>query len=169
MEKLELMRDYNATAHLYDDRYGQEQILKISFLLGRVRPKRHDVLLDIGCGTGLLFEFVDCKLIVGIDLSINMLKEAKRRRREYIELVLGDAEFLPIKSEVVDVVISVTVLQLLRDNNTFMSEVFRCLKSGGVFGISLLSKSKVPEVVMKWAEIYESENMKDTFFIGRKS
>ncbi|MGQ9759707.1 MAG: class I SAM-dependent methyltransferase [Candidatus Methanomethylicaceae archaeon] len=168
MGKRELIRDYNATAHLYDERYRQEQILKIGFLLGKIRPKEDNVLLDVGCGTGLLFEFVNCKFIVGIDISINMLKEARKRAGKNVELILGDAEFLPIKSGSADIVMSITVAQLFMDQERFMSEVKRSLKRGGVFGISLLRKAKVPGTIPKEADIYESENMKDIFCIGRK-
>lgn len=174
MRKLKLVRDYNATAYLYDERYKEEQIVKMSFLLGILRPKENDILLDVGCGTGLLFEMLECRLMVGVDISINMLREAKRRIEkdpklmERVELVLGDAEFLPIRSESMDVCVSVTALQLAGDQGVAVSEILRCLKEKGFFGISIIKKAKIPSDLPEGTEVYDVEGIKDVFCIGRK-
>lgn len=179
MGKLELVRDYNATAHLYDDRYRDEQIPKISFLLDKIRPKKDDVLVDVGCGTGLLFERANCGLIVGVDISINMLREAKKRasseskqssmgKTKDVELILADAEFLPIRTESVDVAVSVTALQLSGDQERAVSEVLRILKDQGSFGIGIIKKAKIPNGLPKGTMLYNVEEMKDIFCVGKK-
>ena len=174
MGKLELVRDYNATAHLYDERYKEEQIVKMSFLLGKLRPTENDILLDVGCGTGLLFEMLECRLMVGVDISINMLREAKRRIEkdpklmERAELILGDAEFLPIRNGSVDVCVSVTALQLAGDQGGAVSEILRCLKEKGSFGISIIRKAEIPSDLPEGTEVYDVEDIKDVFCIRRK-
>ncbi|MEM4644182.1 MAG: methyltransferase domain-containing protein [Candidatus Methanomethylicaceae archaeon] len=179
MGKLELVRSYNATAHLYDDRYKDEQMPKISFLLDKIRPKEGDILLDVGCGTGLLFERANCRLIVGVDISINMLREAKKRaaaeskqksdgKIKDVELILADAEFLPIRSESVDVVVSITALQLSGDQESAVSEVLRVLKDQGSFGIGIIKKAKIPNGLPKGTEIHNVEVLRDIFCVGKK-
>ncbi|MBC7113063.1 MAG: class I SAM-dependent methyltransferase [Candidatus Methanomethyliales bacterium] len=220
MGKLDLLRDYNATAHLYDERYKEEQMPKISFLLGKLRPKEKDLLLDVGCGTGLLFEKVNCKLIVGVDISLNMLREAKKRAtgvtnvysggakaaearaeteverdaergaevgakalggeslesqqklvgriKDNVELILADAEFLPIRSGSVDIVVSVTALQLTEDQEKAISEIMRVLKDQGSFGISIIKKASVPNGLPKGTEIYDLDEMRDVFCVFKK-
>lgn len=163
-EKLRIIEMYNTTAYLYNLRYEDEQKLKISFILNKIKPKEDEIILDIGCGTGILFKMVNCKTIIGIDISINMLKEAKKERKA--DLILADGEFLPIKDECVDIVISATVLNLVKNKELFLKEAMRCLKKGGRFCISLLKREKNP--MLKNAEIYESETMKDTFIFGKK-
>lgn len=163
-KKLCVMKMYNATAHLYNMRYEEEQRLKISFILNKIKPKENEVVLDIGCGTGILFKMVNCKSIIGVDISINMLKEAKKEGKA--DLILADGEYLPIKDESVDVVISATVLNLVEDKERFLNEAMRCLKKGGRFCISLLRREKTP--ILKNVEIYESETMKDVFIFGEK-
>ncbi|GAG34282.1 unnamed protein product, partial [marine sediment metagenome] len=39
---------------IYDLRYAEEQESKYRLLLERIRPEAADVVLDVGCGTGLL-------------------------------------------------------------------------------------------------------------------
>ncbi|NHV59900.1 MAG: class I SAM-dependent methyltransferase [Candidatus Verstraetearchaeota archaeon] len=217
MGKLDLLRDYNATAHLYDERYKEEQMPKISFLLGKLKPKEKDVLLDVGCGTGLLFEKVNCGLIVGVDISLNMLREAKKRAKGVVrpcagvteagaeteveggaeigaevlgkamggessesqqnpvggimgnvELILADAEFLPIRGGSVDIVVSVTALQLTGGQEKAISEILRVLKDQGSFGISIIKKANLPNGLPKGTEIYDLDGMKDFFCVGKK-
>lgn len=161
---MRIMEMYNATAHLYNIRYEEEQKLKISFILNKIKPKEDEIILDIGCGTGILFKMVNCKIIIGIDISINMLKEAKKEGKA--NLILADGEFLPIKDESVDVVISTTVLNLIKNKEDFLNEAMRCLKKGGKFCISLLKRERPP--MLENTEIYESETMKDVFVFGKK-
>ncbi|MCX8182447.1 MAG: methyltransferase domain-containing protein [Candidatus Methanomethyliaceae archaeon] len=178
---MELLRDYNATAHLYDKRYRDEQIPKINFLLDKLRPKEGDILLDVGCGTGLLFERVSCRLILGVDISINMLREAKKRAREGagskqnpfgkikdVELILADAEFLPIRSGSMDIVVSITALQLAGDQDRAIYEMLRVLKDQGSFGISIIKKASIPKGLPNGTEVYDMEEIKDVFCVGRK-
>ncbi|MCS7097877.1 MAG: methyltransferase domain-containing protein [Candidatus Methanomethyliaceae archaeon] len=162
--KVDIMKMYNATAHLYNMRYEHEQKLKISFLLNKLRPKEDEILLDIGCGTGILFNMVNCKTMIGLDISINMLREVKNRGK--IDLILADGEHLPIKDESIDIITSVTVLNLIMDKKRFLSEIMRCLKRGGKFGISLLNREEPP--IVEGVETYEIETMKEIFIFGKK-
>jgi ubiquinone/menaquinone biosynthesis C-methylase UbiE len=160
------MNKYNATAYLYNMRYKNEQELKISFLLGRIKPRENEVLVDIGCGTGLLFKMIKCKEIIGIDISINMIREAKKIGKA--ELILADGEFLPLRDEVADIVMSITVIDLIENKEKFFSEIMRCLKRNGRFGISILKHSSIPKNIPENTEIYESDTMRSIFLIGRK-
>ncbi|MCQ5340207.1 MAG: class I SAM-dependent methyltransferase [Candidatus Verstraetearchaeota archaeon] len=166
MKKRNLMEEYNTTAYLYNMRYKEEQELKISFLLGRIKPKEDEILIDVGCGTGILFKMVKCKEIIGIDISINMIREAKKIGKA--ELILADGENLPLRDEIADIVMSVTVIDLAENKEKFFSEIIRCLKRNGRFGISILKHSNIPKNIPEDTEIYESDTMKSIFLIGKK-
>jgi ubiquinone/menaquinone biosynthesis C-methylase UbiE len=166
MKKRNLMEEYNTTAYLYNMRYKEEQELKISFLLGRIKPKEDEILIDVGCGTGILFKMVKCKEIIGIDISINMIREAKKIGKA--ELILADGENLPLRDEIADIVMSVTVIDLAENKEKFFSEIIRCLKRNGRFGISILKHSNIPKNIPGDTEIYESDTMKSIFLIGKK-
>jgi ubiquinone/menaquinone biosynthesis C-methylase UbiE len=168
-----VISDYNTTAGIYDERYAAEQETKIGFLTNRLRPGQGALVLDIGCGTGRLLEKLKGEPIcVGIDPSIGMLREAKRKGCG-ADVILADAEHMPIRSGVADYVFSVSVLQLLDEPSEGAQEMLRVLKGGGWIGVSALLKSFTGEGLKALfgiadGEAYESETMKDAFIIAWK-
>jgi len=74
-----VMRHYDRLAKIYDAQYADEQEAKIEAAMGDVHLKPNSNVLDVGCGTGLLFRYVgnSVKLLVGIDISPRILREAK--------------------------------------------------------------------------------------------
>lgn len=168
-----VVSDYNATARIYDERYAAEQETKIGFLTGRLRPERGELVLDVGCGTGKLFESLKGgPFCVGIDPSLGMLREAKLKGTTG-EVILADAEHIPIRSGVADYVFSVTVVQLLDNPADGAREILRILKEGGWLGVSALLKSFTGEGLKALfgiadGEAYDSETMKDAFIIAQK-
>lgn len=173
LRKSEVIRDYNATAGLYDSRYWEEQSLKICFMMKRVRPKEGDAVVDVGCGTGLLLKQLgEGGLHLGIDASIEMLAEA-RRRETGADLVLCDAESLPLREGCCDAVYSVSLLQLLDSPERGIAEMLRVLRKGGSYAFSILLKSGKARFIAEslrgpGAEACESESMKDLFLFGQK-
>jgi len=176
MKKREIIGNYDTTARIYDEQYREEQSLKISFTLKRVMPRMGDTVIDAGCGTGMLFEHLhNYGLLVGVDPSINMLKEAKKRTRKggNIELVLGDVEALPFRSDSSDVVYCISVLQLMDDPRRGLEEILKVLKSKGLFAVTLIRKARFAQDLNKFVrgvvvELYDSESMKDVFLIGQR-
>jgi ubiquinone/menaquinone biosynthesis C-methylase UbiE len=168
-----VVSDYNITAGIYEARYSEEQETKIGFLLTRLRPEEEALVLDVGCGTGMLLERLKGgRNCVGIDPSISMLLEARRKGCR-AELILADADHIPVRSGVSDYVFSVSVLQLLEDPAKGAREMLRVLKRGGWVGISALLKSFTGESLkaafgIADGEAYDSETVKDAFLIAQK-
>ncbi|MEM3504085.1 MAG: methyltransferase domain-containing protein, partial [Nitrososphaeria archaeon] len=75
--KISSMEHYNALAKGYDELYGNEQQRKIDFILKEFDLKDKNIILDIGCGTGLLLEKIydKNKVFVEVDISEKMLKK----------------------------------------------------------------------------------------------
>jgi ubiquinone/menaquinone biosynthesis C-methylase UbiE len=167
-----VVSDYNTTAGIYEARYSGEQAKKIGFLLNRLRPEGGAMILDIGCGTGMLVDGLrDSTNIVGIDPSIRMLQLA--RQRGYSALILADAGHIPVISGAADYVFSVSVLQLLEDPREGAREMLRVLREGGWIGVSALLKSFTGESLKELfgivdGEVFDSETMKDAFLIANK-
>src|SRR3990170_6677080 len=111
-KKRRVMRRYDQSAKVYDAQYCEEQDAKIRTAMGNLTLNRDSIVLDAGCGTGLLFERVAEKIrfTVGIDLSRGLLKEAKKKARGYknIALVLADADNTPFANHTFDVVFAIT-------------------------------------------------------------
>ena len=110
------MRRYDLTAEMYERRYTEEQKAKYKAALKtlNVTGKR---VLDVGCGTGLLFSHVaaEAKTVVGVDVSIKLLRQAKKRAQEFrnVHLVQADADHMPFKNNHFNIVFAFTVLQNL--------------------------------------------------------
>jgi SAM-dependent methyltransferase len=112
---------------------------KINILLSTIREglqvSRNDSLVDIGCGGGWIGQGLkpDVERVVGLDISIEMLKNA-RRSSGMKSFVCGDACRLPIKDESFTRALCYFVFinfGNLEDINRGILEVMRILKKGG--------------------------------------
>ena len=68
------MQFYNSIAKGYDELYSEEQEIKHRIIKENLKIKNTDLLLDVGCGTGLL-DF-NCNTI-GMDPSFELLRQNK--------------------------------------------------------------------------------------------
>ncbi len=114
-KKRSVMRRYNLTAQIYDSRYREEQAAKYKAALKDVNVGASDVVLDLGCGSGLFFHEVAAEAgsVVGVDISKQLLLLARERAAEFPStlLVLADADHLPFLVGVFSRVFAFTVLQ----------------------------------------------------------
>jgi len=101
--------------------------------------KKDDKILEIGCGSGNLLRFIECDNIFGIDISENMVKEAKKTISNGT-FEIGDAENLPYENDSFDKVLISEVLYYLPDVDKAISETRRVLKKDGLILITTLNK-----------------------------
>ena len=127
-----MIRRYDLTAKMYDVRYGEEQELKYTKALPRLNIARSSVVLDAGCGTGLLFKHVaaEAKTVVGVDISGKLLLRAKESARDFrnIHLIRADADHMPFKDNHFSVVFAFTVLQNMPKPLETLKEIKRVAK-----------------------------------------
>ena len=105
---------------------GYEYSLNILKLSGR------DILLDIGCGTGIF-----CHLawetgakVVGIDATHELVLRAKKRVPE-APFITGEMEQLPFEDANFDVVTGFNSFQYAENVKNALAEAWRVLKPGG--------------------------------------
>ncbi len=81
------------------------------------RDKRGDsqVILDLGCGTGFSSEILieNGFRVIGIDILNDMLSKAREKKKNFktskgLELILADINYLPIKVDSVNQIISIS-------------------------------------------------------------
>jgi ubiquinone/menaquinone biosynthesis C-methylase UbiE len=111
-------------------------------------------LLEIGCGTGRMTEFManDFMLVVGTDVSGKMITEAAGRLEGLfnVELMETDGQSIPLPDDFVDIVFSYLVFQHIKDRDVVednFKEIYRVLRKGGVFKV-LIRSDKVD--LNKW-------------------
>lgn len=100
------MRYYDAIASGYDELYGKEQAEKYRSLLRLVKIPADWLVLDAGCGTGLLAEFLPNE-IIGVDISDGMLKIAAKR----MHVRKAPLWRLPFADKQFDATFCITVMQ----------------------------------------------------------
>lgn len=137
-DKREVKKNYNDLGgRLYDLRYREEQTRKHDAVLVLTIPKEDSLLLDDGCGTGMLLQRLDSP-VVGLDISPNLLKTAKEKLKIEQSLILGDAEQLPLRNSVFDGVYAITLIQNTPDMAKTVTEIKRVSRPGGKIIVTIL-------------------------------
>jgi len=143
-KKLRIMRRYDLTAYIYDMRYSEEQTEKINAALKSICIKEHSIILDVGCGTGLLFNHVAEKtqMTVGLDISKKALLLAKERAKKLanVHLIWADADVLPFSDEAFSHVFAITLIQNMPNPARTLKEVKRVTKNHSVIVVTGLKK-----------------------------
>ena len=133
--KRSIIEYYDRLADIYDSLYGGEQKAKIKVIFKVMNVEAGRLVLDIGCGTGLLMEYLvaDSGCLVGVDLSVKSLRRARERLRRLgaeqdVLLIRADAENLPFRSEVFDKIFALTLLQNTPSPRRALREIIRVAK-----------------------------------------
>ncbi len=126
---------YDGLAGNYEDNYS-DILCKAEekALIKLMQPHIQNKVLDIGCGTGLLLDYVRPDQYVGIDISAKMLEMARKKHPsgEFYEIDMF--EFLSKqKSESFDTIVSMFgPMSYSLKPVDFINECRRVLKPGGV-------------------------------------
>lgn len=146
-EKRKILHHYDRLARIYDSLYGEEQRSKIESILKILKIGCEDLVLDLGCGTGLLIEYVAMKVnhFVGVDLSGESLKIAVERSRrlgvkQKVSLLQADVDNLPFRDDVFDKIFALTLLQSLPEPCKTIYEIIWVTKSNSQVAVTGLKK-----------------------------
>lgn len=97
--------------------------------------KNSDTVLECACGTGAISVFIApvCKELLATDYSVGMLKQAKKKLKNYDNIDYRRVDITDIEAEdnSFDVVVAGNVIHLLPDPQRAMKELTRVCKDGG--------------------------------------
>ena len=144
-EKRKTMHHYDNQAKVYDAQYLEEQKAKIENALDSMELGSNELVLDLGCGTGFLFQHINktTKLLVGIDTSLKALQVAKKWPNA--QLIQADADNTPFPHNIFDKVFAITLLQNMPDPTKTILEMKRIGKPEAVFVVTGLKKKFTSE------------------------
>lgn len=184
-KKQEIIHRYNQTSDFYDRRYVKIQEDKYRLILKDITIYEK-LILDAGCGTGLLFDYIRSSFeksditdfhYVGVDISINMLKRFHSKlnqKAKNVNLILSDLENLPLRESRFDLLFSFTSLQNLPDIIEGLRESFRVAKDGADVNFSILRKKLNKEELIgilnplvRHMNIIDIESIEDALFTGK--
>ncbi len=147
--------DYDKFAEAFSDTRQRPWKEVTDFL--EALPK-NSTILDIGCGNGRhLIEAKECGLnAVGIDISRNLLKIAKKRA--HLPLILGNALALPFKSGAFDNSICIALVHHFKaekERAACLKEIARATKNSILTSAWALeqdkfAKRKSPDIQLGW-------------------
>jgi len=144
-KKRQTMRHYDQLAKVYDAQYYEEQEAKINAALNSLTLRENSIVLDAGCGTGLLFPHVaeKVKLVVGMDISTLILKKAEKRTNQYFNtaLIRADVDYAPFPNNTFDFVFAITLLQNTPNPNLTLNEMKRVTKKDAIIVATGLKKA----------------------------
>ena len=129
--------DYDRLSSSYDMLYGEEQREKYEEIFRHAVGKELGIILDIGCGTALLLEYLrnnhghEFTYYIGVDKSVGMLRVAKRRRGAEADLIQADAHNIPLREKSIDKTLAITVIHHL-DEKKALEEIRRVTREEAI-------------------------------------
>ena len=117
----------------------------VEFKVLRDEVKKEYLILDVGCGTGKHLLYLKDYSILGLDISIEMAKIAKNKTGKLV--IVGDAQYLPFKSDSFTCVISFFGALNHVEINKALKEIRRVLVKGGVFIFTLANPYHIKWIV----------------------
>ncbi len=119
---------YNKLAEIYDDLYLNEQLEKINLIYKILGKRSYGRCVDLGCGSGISSILLKkiCKEVIGVDYSIEMLKRSKSK--SFRNLILGSIEYLPLKFDSFDFILSLSTLHDLKYFKLGVYGIYKIMK-----------------------------------------
>ncbi len=142
------------------NQYRRENVIDI------LCPERSEKILDIGGGTGYVSSKIQhlCKELHLIDMSINMLKVAKKKGIKNVEI--ASCYSMPFSNGTFDAIILTDVIHHLNNHSQLISEIKRVLKVGGkliVYDFDF--EKKMTKLISKWESLF----FRDLQFVEKKT
>lgn len=141
-EEIDSQKWFDNQAPIYDKtetmEYSKNPKISCKDVKKFLEEIEYNNLLDVGCGTGYLFEILDNSNanFYGLDLSEKMLEVARNKNIPNTEYIQATAEKLPYEDESMDVVTCIQSFHHYPYPNEAIQEVYRVLRPGGYYILS---------------------------------
>lgn len=178
-DKQQVARQFSRAATSYDRAAGIQQRV-VTSLLEQLKQNSLDTpseltgmlaghWLDIGCGTGVALphlRHMGASTVTGVDLAEGMLSVARAHSDDQTQLILADADHLPMDNHCADGLISSLMLQWSEAPVTTLTEWHRVLKPRSPVAVATLLPGTQSELLQAWQQIDDRQHIND--FISRE-
>ena len=163
------------TTLLGDTRWLHEE--RMNYLTNKVKEikeelKRPIIVLDVGCGDGIVTSYIVTCLeeedkLYGVDYDPVRLKRLSSKLK--IEIIEGDATKLPIQDNFADIINIHHVLEHIPEEEKAISELKRVLKPDGYLIIGVPNEGGVLGKVLRtihWKQYRKDKNLKSGWHVN---
>lgn len=123
---------------------GMTDMTALHHLLQLLDLKKDQHILDLGCGAGVIAEYIGEKTgtkVTGLDYARQAIEEAAARtqdKRDRLSFTVGDMNALDLPERSFDAAISIDTLYWVEDLAKTMDRIAKLCKPGGQLGIFML-------------------------------
>jgi malonyl-CoA O-methyltransferase len=154
--KTRIAQQFSRAANTYNS--AADVQLDIAFDAMAYVPSHYKNGLDIGCGTGRISQQLAtrCDHLIAMDLAFGMLTYAQQHNLvddPSICWLQGDADYLPMADNSVDMVFSSMVLQWSEDQQKVMAEISRVMASGAHTVLAIMCDGSFNQLNDCWQTI----------------
>lgn len=132
------------------DKAGRIQKTVALELLKKIDNGYYPAVLEIGSGSGFLSKQIAQILLferfLHIDISFEFLKRLKYDLKGRFFFINASAESIPLRENMVDLIISSSTLHWIKEHERSFSEIFKLLKKGGRFYFSIFTENTLKEL-----------------------
>lgn len=139
---------FDQLAAEWDLTYTAIDLEFLQHVVGQLEVKPSWDILDLGCGTGILFDLLRRRVgesgsVTGVDFSFEMAQKALRNFPfTNVNVVDADATVLPFRDNAFDMAVAFSSFPHFSDQQKALEETHRVLKPRGKFHIIHLESSK---------------------------
>jgi ubiquinone/menaquinone biosynthesis C-methylase UbiE len=157
---------FDELAAEWDLNFTAEDLERLEFIVNHLGVKPGMNILDLGCGTGVLFDMLRRRVgqegtVTGVDFSIEMARKAHRNFPfPNVNVVDADASALPFFDSTFDMGISFASFPHFTHQQTALDEVDRVLKPRAMFYIiHLISSRELSEIHEQIGGVLEKDKL----------
>ena len=144
---------FDSAAEHWLPQLGHKEELTLPNLSKRIREQTvaSDLILDVGCGTGILFPFLQQRKFIGLDFSLCMLEQSRNHSTaDLVGLVAADAHEFPFRNSSFGHIVFLSVIPHFDDKAQVFRESHRILKDKGSLSVvHFLSAACINEIHSK--------------------
>lgn len=145
---------YDKISPFYDDIYVEHKVHAETIInkLGKIYSGREEetLVLDLGCGTGMMTKILSEKgfKVIGLDISFSSLCVHHEHHPKHY-LIQADANFLPFSNDTFHTVVCLGVWRHFPDIENILDEVSRILIGNGNFIVGYFPPAMAGSITLK--------------------
>ncbi len=158
LNKTLIAKSFNKIASHYDqlallqNEIAHRLIERLEYI--KLQPQ---IIIELGTATGYCSQLIQQKYpdaeIISLDLSIEMLRIARKKSLKQISLICADAYRLPLRDNSADLIISNLMLPWCDELVLLFQECHRVLKSEKLLMFTTLGPDTLKELRLSWAAV----------------